>query len=138
MVNRRPYSGQFSKIVIAFDVGTTFSGASFCILERNQVPEIQGVTKYPYQVNMSGGDSKVPSIIWYDQTGKVPEDAIGAGAVRDGIEDLADTYTWVKVEWFKLRLRPQGLAGEDNAKILKHTPPLPFGLTIIDVFADFL
>ena len=40
-----PYDGPTTKLVLAFDIGTTFSGISYCILERGQVPEINGVTK---------------------------------------------------------------------------------------------
>lgn len=39
-----PYTGE-TKLVVAFDVGTTFSGISYCILEEGQVPEINGVTR---------------------------------------------------------------------------------------------
>ena len=40
----KPYTGE-TRLVVAFDIGTTFSGASYCILERGQVPEINGVTR---------------------------------------------------------------------------------------------
>ena len=44
MLNLKPYTGP-TKLVVAFDVGTTFSGISYCILEQGQVPEIHGVTR---------------------------------------------------------------------------------------------
>lgn len=44
MPNLRPYSGP-TKLVVAFDIGTTYSGISYCILERGQVPEVLGVTR---------------------------------------------------------------------------------------------
>ena len=40
----KPYVGE-TKLVIAFDIGTTFSGVSYCILEQGQIPEITGVTR---------------------------------------------------------------------------------------------
>lgn len=44
MPDLKPYTGS-TKLVIAFDIGTTFSGISYCILERGRVPEILGVTR---------------------------------------------------------------------------------------------
>ena len=40
----KPYAGE-TKLVVAFDIGTTFSGVSYCILEEGQIPEITGVTR---------------------------------------------------------------------------------------------
>ena len=64
MNHRLPYTGTRRKLVIAFDIGTTFSGVSywyamlnttiihvhshlwiFSILDPGKVPEIQGVTR---------------------------------------------------------------------------------------------
>lgn len=42
---REPYDGLERKLVIAFDVGTTFSGASYVFLLPKETPLIQGVTK---------------------------------------------------------------------------------------------
>ena len=39
-----PHVGE-TKLVVAFDIGTTFSGVSYCILEQGQVPEVTGVTR---------------------------------------------------------------------------------------------
>jgi hypothetical protein len=49
-------------LVIALDVGTTFSGVSYAILEPNTVPRILGVTRFPGQEHVAG-DSKIPSIM---------------------------------------------------------------------------
>jgi hypothetical protein len=43
---RKPYSGNTRSLVLAFDVGTTFSGVSYAILEPNEIPQIHGVTRY--------------------------------------------------------------------------------------------
>jgi hypothetical protein len=43
---RPAYHGQVEKLVLAFDLGTTFSGASYAILEPDITPEIRGVTRY--------------------------------------------------------------------------------------------
>ena len=43
---RKPYDGLQRKIIIAFDIGTTFSGASYALLIPGEPPVIQGVTQY--------------------------------------------------------------------------------------------
>ena len=43
---RGPFSGGARKLVMAFDVGTTYSGASYALLDPGIVPEIHGVTRY--------------------------------------------------------------------------------------------
>jgi hypothetical protein len=42
----KPYSGFRRKLIIAFDVGTTFSGVSYAVLIPRELPLIHGVTKY--------------------------------------------------------------------------------------------
>ncbi len=42
----KPYSGQTRSLVLALDIGTTFSGVSDAILEPGEVPQIHGVTRY--------------------------------------------------------------------------------------------
>jgi hypothetical protein len=42
---RKPYAGSSRLLVIALDVGTTFSGVSYAILEPGEVPKIHGVTR---------------------------------------------------------------------------------------------
>lgn len=46
MPPRQPYRGPSRKIVLAFDIGTTFSGVSYSILDPGEVPQIKGVTRY--------------------------------------------------------------------------------------------
>lgn len=41
---RSPYKGDKQALVIAIDVGTTFSGASYSVLTPNEVPDIVDVT----------------------------------------------------------------------------------------------
>ncbi|KAF8901894.1 hypothetical protein CPB84DRAFT_909984 [Gymnopilus junonius] len=132
MANRPPYSGPHRKLVLAFDVGTTFSGVSYSILDPGEVPDIRGVTRYPAQEHV-GGDSKIPTIIYYDKEGNVR--AVGAEAMREGIEDEAEDGEWTKAEWFKLHLRPKT---QSAAHVTQKIPPLPQGKAAIEVFADFL
>ncbi|KIY64371.1 hypothetical protein CYLTODRAFT_438236 [Cylindrobasidium torrendii FP15055 ss-10] len=118
--------------VIAFDVGTTFSGASFAKLEPGRIPDILGVTRYPAQHKV-GGNSKIPSIIYYNANGNVQ--AVGAEAMDEAFLERAEDEGYAKVEWFKLHLRPKELATHISDKDL---PSLPAGKRPIDVFADFL
>ncbi|EIW80674.1 hypothetical protein CONPUDRAFT_125506 [Coniophora puteana RWD-64-598 SS2] len=131
MLDRQPYHGLSRKLVLAFDVGTTFSGVSYCILDPGEVPKIQGVSKYPGQV---GGDTKIPSILYYDKNRKVC--AIGPEADQEQIVEKAEDEGWTKVEWWKMHLRPKHLASahiKDN-----DIPPLPKGVTAVQVLADFM
>jgi hypothetical protein len=47
-----------------------------------------------------GGDSKIPTIIYYDQGGKVC--AAGAEAMREGLLEMAEDEEWTKAEWYIL------------------------------------
>ncbi|KAF9524973.1 hypothetical protein CPB83DRAFT_871039 [Crepidotus variabilis] len=132
MSNRQPYSGPFRKLVLAFDVGTTFSGISYCILDPGEVPVIRGVTRFPAQEQV-GGDSKIPTIIYYDNAGRMQ--AAGAEAAREGTTEIAEDEEWAKAEWFKLHLRPNTTS---TAFVSEKIPPLPKGKAAVDVFADFL
>jgi len=42
---RARYSGPSRKLVVALDIGTTFSGAAYAFLDPGEVPMIQSVTK---------------------------------------------------------------------------------------------
>jgi len=42
---RKPYNGRTRSLVIAVDVGTTFSGVSYAVLEPGEIPKIHGVTR---------------------------------------------------------------------------------------------
>lgn len=89
---------------------------TFSFLDPGEVPEIRGVTRYvpflvlaqlrklttiylrrfPAQEHV-GGDSKIPTIIYYDKQGRVC--AVGAEATREGIEVQAEEEGWTKAEW---------------------------------------
>lgn len=46
-----------------------------------------------------GGDSKIPTELYYDAGGNVR--AVGAEAIRDGVEELATEEVWEKAEWYE-------------------------------------
>ncbi|KAF7783241.1 hypothetical protein Agabi119p4_2617 [Agaricus bisporus var. burnettii] len=122
------YQGFEETLLIAFDVGTTYSRISYSILNPGKKPEVQSVHRFPGQ-EKAGGTAKLPSIIYYDKNGKVR--AVGAEAEGDNVEVTADEENWHKVEWFKLHLRPKSSDLEASAGI-------PLGKTVVEVLSDFL
>ncbi|KAF9480734.1 hypothetical protein BDN70DRAFT_893887 [Pholiota conissans] len=134
MSARAAYSGTQRKLVLALDVGTTFSGISYCILDPGQVPEIKGVTRFPAHEQVNGA-SKIPTIIYYDRSGKVQ--AVGAEAMVEGIYEQAEEEHWIKAEWFKLHLRST-IAPGAGKEVSDDIPPLPLNKSVVEVLADFL
>ncbi|KAF9476870.1 hypothetical protein BDN70DRAFT_881863 [Pholiota conissans] len=134
MASRSAFNGPRRKLVLAFDVGTTYSGISYSVLDPGQVPEIKGVTRFPAHEHISGA-SKIPTIIYYDRSGNVK--AVGAEAMREGIYEQAEDEQWVKAEWFKLHLRSRVGPGAGR-EVSNDIPPLPLNKTVVEVFADFL
>jgi hypothetical protein len=133
MLPRQPYRGSVRKLVLAFDVGTTYSAISYCILDPGEVPKIEPVTRYPAQEH-SGGNSKIPSILYYDSNGTVR--AIGAEARQEHIIERAEEEEWIKLEWWKLHLRARNLAA--NHITDDDIPPLPRGKNAVEVLGDFM
>ncbi|KAF8843777.1 hypothetical protein BDN67DRAFT_1023775 [Paxillus ammoniavirescens] len=128
---RKPYNGPTRSLVIALDVGTTFSGVSYAILEPGEIPKIYGVTRFPGQEHVAG-NSKIPSILYYDRNGKV----MAAGAEADNASNsVAEDEYWIKAELFKLRLRPKTMKLNMNGMRFSR---LPQHKTAVDVFGDFL
>ncbi|KAJ4478149.1 hypothetical protein J3R30DRAFT_3290719 [Lentinula aciculospora] len=133
MSSYKPFAGTQQGLVLAIDIGTTYSGCSFSVLDPGVIPEIRGVTRFPAQA--PGGSSKIPSVLYYDSAGKVR--AIGAETLLESNIEKAEDEQWAKVEWFKLHLRPKTLstaALHINQQILS----LPRDKSLIEVFADFL
>ncbi|PBK82168.1 hypothetical protein ARMGADRAFT_738952 [Armillaria gallica] len=129
---RKPYGGDRRKLVIALDLGMTFSGASYCILDPGVVPQIQCVTRYPAQKNVSGPSAKIPTVLYYDQSGDLK--AAGAEALDENVVRSAEDEGWVKYSRFKLHLCPKwALIEEINEQIV----PLPSGKDVVEVFGDF-
>ncbi|KAF8626102.1 hypothetical protein AX17_006598 [Amanita inopinata Kibby_2008] len=129
---RRPYSGSHRALVVAIDVGTTFSGVSYAILEPGEIPKIHGVTRFRGQEHVAG-NSKIPSVIYYDKHGKMM--AAGAEADTAAIVSQAEDEGWIKAELFKLRLRPRTMQLHMNGMRLS---ALPKRKTAVHVFGDFL
>ncbi|KAF8883236.1 hypothetical protein BD779DRAFT_1444010 [Infundibulicybe gibba] len=122
------YIGTERRLVLAFDVGTTYSGISFSILDPGEIPEIKGVNRYPGQEHV-GGDSKTPTVLYYDMDGKVC--AAGVEAAGEEIVDKALEHGWFKAEWFKMHLGPKN-------SVQRCLPPLPPKKTVVDVMGDYM
>ncbi|KAK0471591.1 hypothetical protein IW261DRAFT_1511451 [Armillaria novae-zelandiae] len=127
----QPYQGPHQKLVIALDLGTTFSGVSYSILDPGLIPEIKGVTRFPAQEN-AGGDAKIPTILYYDQSGDLK--AAGAEALDESVIRSAEDEEWVKYSRFKLHMRPKWA---HTKEINEAIAPLPPGKDIVEVFGDF-
>ncbi|KAG2130299.1 uncharacterized protein EDB93DRAFT_1255970 [Suillus bovinus] len=129
---RKVYGGSSRALIIAFDVGTTFSGVSYALLEPGEVPKINGVTCFPGQEHVAS-NSKIPSVMYYNKHGRVM--AAGAETDNASITIQAETGEWIKTELFKLRLRPKSMTLTMNGMRLS---PLPQNKKSVDVFGDFL
>lgn len=46
MPTLRKYGGSVRKLVLGIDVGTTYSGVAYAILDPGEVPKIEGVRRY--------------------------------------------------------------------------------------------
>ncbi|KIJ14488.1 hypothetical protein PAXINDRAFT_79056 [Paxillus involutus ATCC 200175] len=134
MIPRQPYGGLSRKLVLAFDVGTIYSGVSYSILNPGEVPNILGVEiRYPAQEHVKG-DNMIPSILYYDQQGVVR--AIGAETSQPHIIEQAEEENWVKLEWWKLHLRGKHLASSPIKD--DDIPSLPRGKSAVQVLGDFM
>lgn len=133
MPDRPLYEGATRKLVLAFDVGTTYSGISYSILDPGYSPEILDVTRYP-STDRVGGNSKIPSIVYYDKEG-TPR-AFGGEALQESVIETAEDEEWAKAEWWKLHLRPKSMPSVhiNDWEI----PPLPPSKMATEILADFM
>ncbi|EIN04434.1 hypothetical protein PUNSTDRAFT_108180 [Punctularia strigosozonata HHB-11173 SS5] len=126
---RKPYDGLAKRLVISIDVGTTYSAASFCILQPGKVPKFEEVLRWARQVTPDG---KVPSVVYYDSNGN-PK-AFGAETDNDDMLLEAEMQQWTRAEWWKMHLRPSHLPLVKDL-VLK---PLTGTLTADDIFSHYL
>ncbi|EAU91962.2 hypothetical protein CC1G_11148 [Coprinopsis cinerea okayama7 len=126
------HTGTSRKLVVAFDIGTTFSGVSYKIIDPGNTTNTHTVTRFPGQDHV-GSTSKIPTVIWYDRESKPA--AVGAEAVEDGIAVQAEEEEWTKAALFKLNLRPHRMNSGVTEGLI---PTIPPNKTIVEVFADFM
>ncbi|KAG8821142.1 hypothetical protein FRC17_009911, partial [Serendipita sp. 399] len=118
-------------IILAFDIGTTHSAVSFSYAYPGEFPDVRSVVKWPGQPEASG-DSKIPTIVAY-QGGEAKE--FGAEA-REHLDN--DEYEIAR--WFKLHLHPESMKSRQFSTGLEELeiPPLPLGVTLSQLYADFI
>ncbi|KAF8555315.1 hypothetical protein OG21DRAFT_1483977 [Imleria badia] len=129
MPNLNTYTGPTTKLVVTFDIGTTYSGKLIISLYRSALTG----PRFPSQAAV-GGEAKVPSLLYYDKAGNLR--AAGAEVLAENMLEAALTEGWTKAEWWKLRLRPKHLASSINSS--DYLPPLPAGKSAVDVLTDFI
>ncbi|KAG8831627.1 hypothetical protein FRC17_002854 [Serendipita sp. 399] len=123
------YEGE-ENIILSFDIGTTHSAVSFTYAYPGNFPEVCSVIKWPGQPEASG-DSKISTIIAYQ----------GGEAKYFGAEarDYLDDEEYQIAHWFKLRLHPESMRLEQSYGLNKlETPELPLGVSLLQVYADFI
>ena len=45
MLQLSPYKGNGRKLIIGIDIGTTFSGVAYCVLDPGEVPKVISITR---------------------------------------------------------------------------------------------
>ncbi|KAG8753752.1 hypothetical protein FRC14_005759 [Serendipita sp. 396] len=131
------YQGE-EKIIVAIDLGTTHTAVSFAHAYPGSVVDVRMVTKWKGQPE-AAGDSKIPTIVAYEQGELV---ACGAEA-REYLGDEAYEVS----KWFKLHLHPDSMNFSDeppaydndtSASPAMEIPPLPSNVTLAEVYTDFM
>ncbi|KAF9442465.1 hypothetical protein P691DRAFT_681457, partial [Macrolepiota fuliginosa MF-IS2] len=135
---RKRYQGKDSKLLLSIDLGTTFSAASFCILAPRSLPTLEAVRCFRISAE---SDFKVPTVLYYDYAGKAH--IWGAQTTDEDYIAEAQRKGLIKVEWFKLALRPPYLSSSDvspSVADITHTnlPTLPIFIPIEKAYTDFL
>ncbi|TFY65066.1 hypothetical protein EVJ58_g2221 [Rhodofomes roseus] len=131
MLQLEPYKGRSRKLVIAIDIGTTYSGVSYCVLDPGEIPKVLSVTRFPGQEGENKSrDVKTPSVLYYDQQDHLR--AVGAETTLENIKEEAYSQDWKHVKWFKLHLRPSSIL--PGAAL----PPIDVDKPVIEILADYL
>ncbi|KAF8651113.1 hypothetical protein AX16_004888 [Volvariella volvacea WC 439] len=130
--SRSPYKGDERKLVIALDIGTTYSGVSYCFLDPGIVPEIKAVQRYPGQ-GETGSHCKIPTIVAYGPNGDVR--AVGAEVEEEAFKEKIEMENLVVAKWFKLHLRPRD---SSSSQSFEDIPSLPLCKSAVRVLADFM
>ncbi|CAE6421679.1 unnamed protein product [Rhizoctonia solani] len=89
------------------------------------------VDKWPGQEaqNFSG---KIPTLVWYNSLGEAV--SFGAEALSPRIQAEAEENGWQLAKHFKLRLHPKDLKAKHGLAL----DPLPYGVNLSTIYADFL
>ncbi|PVF91296.1 hypothetical protein CPB86DRAFT_878600 [Serendipita vermifera] len=121
------YTGD-ENLIMAIDLGTTQTAVSFVHLYPGEVPRVQMVNEWPGQA-MHSGSAKVPSLVSYKNRRAVAYGEEAATHLGNSEYKVA--------KWFKLYLHPQSMKSSSAGKELTF-PPLPTGVDLKTIYADFL
>ncbi|KAL5526738.1 hypothetical protein ACEPAF_8463 [Sanghuangporus sanghuang] len=130
ILNPQPHNGPHNELIIGIDVGTTFSGVCYAFLRPGEIPQIHSVTRFTDQTS---GDSKIPSIMYYGEGMEMK--AAGATAATEDTDVEAECEGWLKVQYFKMYMRPAGMTIDTKGLEIS---PLPQSMTPTTVMGDFL
>ncbi|KAI0031107.1 hypothetical protein K488DRAFT_52773 [Vararia minispora EC-137] len=129
MAQSRPrYSGSKRHLILAFDLGTTFSGISYVMQDPGREMRIEAVKRFPGQ---DKGAATIPSVVYYGEGGVV----LAVGAEEPGEDAYSGNHDYpMMLHWFKMLLRPESItvAHDDVPQ-----PKLPPGKDVVDVYADY-
>ena len=67
--------------------------------------------RFPAQQRV-GGDSKIPTVLYYDKEGEVR--AVGAEATQDDFIEEAEDNEYVRVEWYALTTTMTAMSGVNS------------------------
>lgn len=127
------------ELIIAVDLGTTYSGASYCLLRPGKKPRIEDVKGYPGQ---STSNNKVPSLVLYNARG-VPslygaEAAEGSPAAARVLEEGGAVARWWKLSLKPTHIELGRIRNDEDTKGHPILDPLPFGIRAEEIAAHFL
>ncbi|KAG8716979.1 hypothetical protein FRC09_014937 [Ceratobasidium sp. 395] len=118
------------KIILGIDIGTTQSAVSFAFLYPGGPQSLYRVSKWPGQ-DPQKGESKVPTIIYYDRRGEAV--LFGAEAAKLTTAE-AEEQGWRLARHFKLHLHPKAMQQRYNLEV----QPLPDGISLEKIYGDFM
>ncbi|KAF8337473.1 uncharacterized protein EI90DRAFT_2968350 [Cantharellus anzutake] len=123
-----PWMGEH-KIILGFDIGTTFSGVSYAYLFPGGPQTVSRVNAWPGQ-GAYRSESKIPTLVWYDNNKKAT--AFGAEALSAEMQDEAEDNGWILAKHFKLHLHPQTMKEKYNLTL----DPPPEGVPLSTIYED--
>ncbi|KAE8210218.1 hypothetical protein CF327_g5884 [Tilletia walkeri] len=121
------YRGALTKIIVCIDIGTTNSGASYCLLEPGKAPKVYDTGTYPHAPR---GSYKAPSLVAFDRTGKCV--AIGSEVQHYFITHGDDVHV---AKWWKLALTTDHIA--TNVDVSRHID-IPPNISAQEVFIKYI
>ncbi|KLO12778.1 hypothetical protein SCHPADRAFT_940952 [Schizopora paradoxa] len=121
------YTGSQLELVIAIDIGTTFSGVSYAFLRPDEVPEIASVMEFSSQTFQQ---AKIPSVLGYDSNGSLL--GVGPKASEEALEEAGKDGGWKRLRYIKMHFRP------GDSSINLEMDDLPSDKSAEDVMADLM